>query len=372
MKVGVVVPGGVDPSGERNVIPAILWLLERLAREHDVHVFALGQTPVPMRYELRGTAVTTPGNRLRRARTISAILAEHRRGSFDVVHAFWAATPGLIAGVVGRLVRRPVVLHVAGGELVALPEIGYGGQLTARRRVAVAMALRSATRVTAASAEIVAEIAARGYRAERVTLGVDLDRWPLREPRARAGSHSASLLYVGSLNEVKDPPMLLRAAAVLRGHGVRFHLDIVGEDTLHGEIQRLATAGGLREHVCFHGFLPQRELRPLVERADLLIVSSRHEAGPVVVLEAAVAGVPTVGTAVGHVRDWAPDAAVAVRIGDHDALAAGVEALLADDERRLGIARRAQANAVAEDADHTANRFESIYRALTANDKAVS
>ena len=35
--------------------------------------------------------------------------------------------------------------------------------------------------------------------------------------------------------------------------------------------------------------------------ADLFWLTSRHEAGPVAVLEAAVAGVPTVGTAVGQV-----------------------------------------------------------------------
>ncbi len=37
-----------------------------------------------------------------------------------------------------------------------------------------------------------------------------------------------------------------------------------------------------------------------------MIISSRHEAGPLAVLEAAVKGVPTVGTAVGHIAEWAP------------------------------------------------------------------
>jgi glycosyltransferase involved in cell wall biosynthesis len=50
--------------------------------------------------------------------------------------------------------------------------------------------------------------------------------------------------------------------------------------------------------------MTQRQLRPIVEAADLMILSSCHEAGPLVMLEAAVAGVPTVGTAVGHIREW--------------------------------------------------------------------
>ena len=78
--------------------------------------------------------------------------------------------------------------------------------------------------------------------------------------------------------------------------GVDFEMSVVGEDTLNGAIQSMAAELRLSERVRFLGFLPQRQLRPIVEAADLMILSSRHEAGPLAMLEAAVAGVPTVGT----------------------------------------------------------------------------
>ena len=53
-----------------------------------------------------------------------------------------------------------------------------------------------------------------------------------------------------------------------------------------------------------------------MREAHVSVISSRHEAGPVVALEAAAVGVPTVGTAVGHIAEWAPDAALAVPVGD--------------------------------------------------------
>src|SRR3546814_9988889 len=83
-------------------------------------------------------------------------------------------------------------------------------------------------------------------------------------------------------------------------------MDVVGVDTLHGEVQRLATELGLESRVRFRGFRTQRELRPMLAAADLLVMASRHEAGPLVAMEAAVVGVPTVGTAVGHLAEWAP------------------------------------------------------------------
>ena len=141
-------------------------------------------------------------------------------------------------------------------------------------------------------------------------------------------------------------------------------MDVVGDDTLHGEIQAMANQLGLSQTVRFHGFLTQRQLRPLLQAADLMVHSSRHEAGPLVVLEAAVAGVPTIGTRVGHIAEWAPDAAMAVPVGDWDRLAAAIRLLLEDEELRMSIAREAQQRAIREDADHTAMRFRSLYARL--------
>ncbi len=116
--------------------------------------------------------------------------------------------------------------------------------------------------------------------------------------------------------------------------------------------------------VTFRGFLPHSELGPLLARADLLLLSSLHEGGEVVTLEAAVAGVPAVGTRVGHVAAWSPEAAVAVPVGDDEALAGAVMALLTDEDRRLAMACEAQRRAVAHDADATARRVNEIYEEL--------
>src|SRR5262249_5630487 len=159
------------------------------------------------------------------------------------------------------------------------------------------------------------------------------------------------LLHIASLNAVKDQPVLLAAAARLKAKCLRFTLDVVGEDRIEGAVQRRAEALGLADDTRFHGFLPHAGLRPLVEQSDLLLVSSRHEAGPLVSLEAAVVGVPTIGTAVGNIAEMAPHAAIAVPVGDAEALADAVLSLADDENSRLALACAAQASAAAEDAD---------------------
>lgn len=158
--------------------------------------------------------------------------------------------------------------------------------------------------------------------------------------------------------------MLLHALAALMKSDTSFLMDIAGEDTLNGEMQALTEQLGLSGRVKFHGFLTQRQLRPLVETADLMLLSSRHETGPLAALEAAVAGVPTVGTRVGHIAEWAPEAAISVPIGDWAGLAAAVRRLLEDEELRLSIAREALKRAIVEDADNTAERFRALYARL--------
>lgn len=360
MKLALVVPGGVDRTGELRVIPVLLALIERLARVHEVHVFALHQEAVAGRWELAGATVHNIGDHWTRLRAIAAICTEHRHAPFDLVHAIFSGPCSLVAVAAAKLLWLPSMVHVAGGELVTLREINYGGSRTWKARWREACVLRVADAITAASAPIIDSLQALGLKAQRVPLGVDLQAWPLLAPRERSAKQ-ARLIHVASLNRVKDQPTLLRALAALVDMGLEFEMDIVGEDTLQGEMQRLARQLGLERHVRFHGFKTQCELRPMMEAADLLVMSSQHEAGPLVLLEAAVTGVPAVGTAVGHFVEWSPSAALAVPVKDWEELANAIGEVLTNEGLRLRLAREAQRLAMLEDADYTAQAFQALY-----------
>jgi glycosyltransferase involved in cell wall biosynthesis len=360
VKLALVVPGGVDRSGEYRVIPALIGLFRHLSTHHEVHVFALRQEPAPGRWELAGATIHNIGTDPLWWRALREIRREHLRAPFALTQAIWSGRCSAVALAAARLLRLPCLVHVAGGELVGLPDIGYGGHLSLRGRIGEPVVLRSADVVSAASAPMIASLAKLGIRAETVPLGVDLDTWPVRPPVRRDGG-PLRLIQIASLNRVKDQPTLLRAVARLRAAGVPVSLDVVGEDTLGGEMQQLAVQLGVDSCVRFHGYLPHRLLRACVEAAHLCIVSSRHEAGPLALLEAAVAGVPTVGTAVGHVAEWSPQTAQSVPVGDHEALADAIRRLADDEEARLKLASAAQARALAIDAKFTAARFGELY-----------
>ena len=365
MKLALVVPGGVDRSGEVRVIPALVSLIERLARLHELHVFALHQEPTPGAWPLAGAMVHNIGDGWTYWRAVAAIRAEHQHAPFHLVHSIFSGTSGAVAVTAACLLRCPAMVHVAGGELVGLRDIGYGGRQTWRGRLRERWVLRHAGIVTAASAPMIAALRELGIGAQRVPLGVDLKKWPPLAPRERRHG-PARLIHVASLNRVKDQSTLLHALAIVARTGTDFCMDVVGVDTLAGEMARLAHALGLDGRVRFHGFKTQCELRPMLEAADLLVMSSRHEAGPLVLLEAAAAGVPTVGTDVGHIAEWSPSAAIAVPASNPERLANAICLALSNEDCRLYLARAAQGRALLEDADFTARAFGTLYQRLTA------
>lgn len=371
MKVAVLTPGGVDRSGTERVIPCLLWLIERLARAGDeVHVFALRQEFHQRHWPLAGAQVHNAGGAHPISRALGALkllLVEHRRAPIDVIHAMWAVPQGALAAVARLTLGIPVLLHLPGGDLVSLPEIAYGGRLTLRGRIGLRLAVWGADRIAVPSAGMVRDARELGISVERMPFGVALDAWPPVPPKRRLAGQPANLVQVADLNPVKDQETLLMAAVHLRDRKIDFILEFIGADNLHGAVERRAHELGLHNCVRFAGFLPQNELKERMRSADLLIVTSKHEAGPVVVLEAATAGVPSIGTGVGFLEEWTPDAARIVEPGDSTSLATVIADLLSNEDERLLLATRAQANAIAENADVTTLRIRNAYDELVGS-----
>jgi hypothetical protein len=109
--------------------------------------------------------------------TVGAIRGAHGRSHFDIVHGLWADTSGFAALVAGRLLRVPSVVTVAGGEMVSLPDIEYGGSRTRKGRMLVAATLRLATAVTSAAEFTLGRLRARRPDARLIILGADTGRF---------------------------------------------------------------------------------------------------------------------------------------------------------------------------------------------------
>ena len=370
MKIALVVPGGLHPSGVHEVVPSWLAVLERLARHHELHAFVLKHLPEPQTYSLSGVAVhdlgrpSAPVGLTRWAQERALLRAIRTHGPFDLVHGFFADPAGQLAARAGKRLGIPSVVTCDSGEFVAIPEINYGSQRTARGRKAVNEACSLATRVHVCTKFMAALAAARNVQTVVIPLtSVTSKAATIQRSRLLRSEGPFRLVQVASLSHVKHQRLLLDAFAIVRRQ-IDARLELIGEDTLGGELQQHAARIGVDHAVSFHGFLPQAQVSAALLNADLYVQSSRHEAAGVSVLEAAAFGVPTIGTLAGHVADWAPLKATAVADATPESLAAAILAAHADPERQRSIADAARAVAIAQDAGYAATRFEELYRSL--------
>jgi len=120
-------------------------------------------------------------------------------------------------------------------------------------------------------------------------LGVAVVDSPSR-PRQTPKSPRFSLLAVGRLHAVKDHALLIRACAQLHAGAVDFECFIAGEGPERPHLESLIRKLGLEGRVALLGHIQREQLDSLYGRADVVVLTSRSEGLPLVLMEAMAHG----------------------------------------------------------------------------------
>jgi glycosyltransferase involved in cell wall biosynthesis len=359
-----------------RVVAPVLWTDARAARR-------AGRPPLPAarRVTLDGLVIDHPTywytpKVLRGAygrfflwsveRAFRAAVAEFRP---DLVLGSWAYPDGWAAVRLARRCGLPVVIKVHGSDIRLLSTYP-------RRLRGTVDALRAADGIIAVSQELADRVIGLGVDPDRVTVvmnSVDLATFRPGDraaARARLGLRPdvRHLLAVGNLTHVKGPDVLLDACSRLADRIGTWELHLVGSGPLHDPLRRRAARLGLADWVRFHGSLPHSTLPQWFQAADALVLASRSEGAPNVVLEAAACACPVVASRVGGVPEIA-DLGVCRTVPSErpDLLAAGIVELLTRPAPVPGPRPRDWKEAAAEVAaylEDVAARFASGRRHL--------
>jgi glycosyltransferase involved in cell wall biosynthesis len=256
----------------------------------------------------------------------------------DVVHAH-----GLTAGWCAAMARGipPVVVTV---HNVVIPETA--GRNTAMLRALERRLPRHVDAVIATSIAV-AERMTRGRRAPVVIPPVGPAPVPRRSPeavRAWLGVEASTPLVVclGRLHAQKGLPILIDAAAILRRTVADVVVAIVGEGPQASRLVQLVEQAGLSGTVRILG--PSDDGPGELAAADVVVVTSVWESGPLVVAEAMALGKPVVSTPVGFVPQLITDGETGriVPAGDAAATAAALAEVLGDRAAAVRMGRAGQ------------------------------
>jgi glycosyltransferase involved in cell wall biosynthesis len=110
---------------------------------------------------------------------------------------------------------------------------------------------------------------------------------------------ATDLVFIGELRHLKGVDVLLHALSLVRRHRP-LTATIVGDGPDAAEFKALSTSLGLDTSVSFPGAMPAAKAFPL---GRVLVMPSRAESFPYIVLEAAAASIPLIATAVGGIPE---------------------------------------------------------------------
>ncbi|MHC6225754.1 glycosyltransferase family 4 protein [Pseudomonas sp. X10] len=172
--------------------------------------------------------------------------------------------------------------------------------------------------------------------------------------------------YAGRLSSEKGPDLFLDTLIPLCQRQPRVHAVMLGEGPERATLQARIDAAGLSERITLPGF--QRDMRVWMARLDALVISSRTEGTPMILLEAMQDGVPVVAFSVGGIPDVIEHGrnGLLARPLAVDELEQHLQALLDDPAQAAELAARARRTQ--QERYHLptlAQRWAQVYRGAT-------
>lgn len=349
---------------------------EMRARGHEVLIVSLTALG-PMGLEARSAGIPTESLEMRRGfpdpRGLMRLVRLVRAWRPDVLHSHMIHA-NLMARALRLLVPVPAMVST-------IHNIYEGGPLW--------MAAYRLTNGLVDHMTIISEAAANRFVSERIVPrellsfvpnGVDTARFRnvpagVRQSLRRSMQLEREFVWlaVGRFEVAKDYPNMLRAFAKVREQHPETVLLLAGRGSLQEETEALARALGLGSGVRFLGV--RQDVAELMSAADGYVMSSAWEGMPIVLLEAAAAGLPIVTTLVGGNHEVVCDeeSGFLVQPRDPDALGRAMLRLVGLPEAR----RRAMGERGREQVQthyglgRIVERWEDLYREVLARKRVT-
>lgn len=189
------------------------------------------------------------------------------------------------------------------------------------------------------------------------------------EARRRLGLNGKVLLTVGRLTPWKGIDQLIEAVARLRAVHPEISLVVVGDGPASPDLQRLAHDRSLDGVVSFRGQVPHEQVAIYLRAADAFVLYSGYEGLPHVALEAMLAEVPVILSALGgnvEVVENGVDGLLVPVDGDQ-ALDGAITRVLGDQALAEQLARRAR-----DKVERVFNWGRMVERTLMAFERVVA
>jgi glycosyltransferase involved in cell wall biosynthesis len=178
---------------------------------------------------------------------------------------------------------------------------------------------------------------------------------------------SSLLLFIGRFIQAKGLLDAIRAAALLRDHGQQFVLLSLGDGPARREAEAEVERLNLWNYVRFFGYVAEARAASFYANSDVLIFPTYHDEGfPMVIFNAAAAGLPIVTTRIRAAADYLhePENCLWVKPRDPEHLALKITELLGNGAVTARMSANNQQLAARFGAAIVAPEYLKVYEAL--------
>ena len=327
--------------------------LDALGVEQTVITAYRPGAPRTQRVGARSRVIRT-GAHIRRFRQLYGVASVPevlRAGGVDLVHVHLGEDVAIVPLARWAASRAGVPLVATVHCSVQHTLVGHDARSTIIRAIggpAQSRLLRAAGAVLVLTDRLAERLVGTGIPASRVRvvpIGIDPGNGR-RLPRPASMDEGRWIVYAGRLVREKGVRELLEAFGKLSVEGAG--LMIVGDGRDRAALEIAAGLLGTDRRVRFVGAVPQPDVRPYLEHADVVVLPSWYEERGRVLLEAMAAGTPVVASRTGGIPATVCDGKNGLLVPPRDAgaLATAIDRVLGDDDlaASMGAAGRATAS----------------------------
>jgi glycosyltransferase involved in cell wall biosynthesis len=180
------------------------------------------------------------------------------------------------------------------------------------------------------------------------------------------------IAFVGRLHPVKQVPLLLQAFQKVAISDSNIQLTVVGDGDERKNLETLSRELGIERQVVFTGFKDRDDVFSILSESELLVLPSKMEGNPRVLIEAMMLKVPIVATKVPGIVDMIKDGHTGhlVPAGSPAKLAAAIELILQNRDYASKLAENAYIFAKQQfSKEQVQQRVENDLKSVTFNKK---
>lgn len=271
-----------------------------------------------------------------------------KREKPSIVHTHTAK-----AGALGRLAAWlagvPIIIHTFHGQHFE----GYFPVMISRMLVIMERFLsKITTKIVAVSPKLSNELSYRykiasSEKLSTIPIGIDLERFlksymdkGFLRNELQIDEQTIIIAIIGRLVPIKNHEMFLKEAKKVRFRSnKKLKFVVVGDGKLRDYLQLLVNKLGISNDTFFLGL--RKDVEKIYADADIVVLTSKNEGLPFVLIEAMASGKPVVAAAVGGVSDVVKNGETGLLVKpSEEEIANGILKLINDDGLRVSMGQK--------------------------------